>query len=95
MAGDLRSCAINQQNAAFQIDGKQAAAHGLDDVVVEGLQILQRLAFSLEFDALGRIVCASKLPRYATAKNAKRLLPSQDSRARGLGVEIAVCGMIP
>ncbi len=50
-AGDFGAGAIHHQDAAFQIGGEQAAAHGFDDVLIEGLQIFQFFALRFELDA--------------------------------------------
>ncbi len=44
--------AVQQQDAAVEIGGEQSAAHGMDDVFVERLQVLQFAALHFQFGAL-------------------------------------------
>src|ERR1700685_3077676 len=51
-AGDFFSGAIQQKDFAFEVGGEQAAAHGINNVLVERLQILKLAALLFEFGAL-------------------------------------------
>src|SRR5580700_4647933 len=78
-AGDLFSCSIQEQNFAFEVCGEQTAAHGINNILVECLQILQLATFLLEFGAL-----AAQSLREAAGKIGYREERSQISEHPGL-----------
>src|ERR1700757_1887842 len=51
-SGNLGARSVHQQDLAVQIRGEQAATHGLDDVLIECLQILQFLVFFRKLHSL-------------------------------------------
>ena len=51
-ARDFFSGPVEQKNPAIEIRGEQSATHGVDDVFVECLQVLQFPALDFQFRAL-------------------------------------------
>ncbi len=49
---DFRARVVNQQYLAFQVRSQQTAAHRFDDVLIEGLQVLQLFTLRFQFNAL-------------------------------------------
>ena len=56
MARNFGAGAIEQENAAVEIGGEQAAAHGLDNVLIERLEVLE---FLVAFPPVPRPSCGS------------------------------------
>jgi len=81
---------VQQEDAALQVGGQQAAPHGLDDVLIEGLQVFQPRPFVQQLhaglaQALGQVT--GEIPNAEEGEKVDAQVNLQGPRPHHLGVQ--------